>query len=524
LSEHLITYLLGMQEGSREVWETYDLIVRRISELKTRRRHIDYEKEAFPISTNKNSLKMAFVIPVVLGLLILLIPAPEGLTPAAWRYFALFMAVVAALILEPLPGSVIGLLGVSAAAALGLVDARPGPSITWALSGFSDGVVWLIFVAFMFSLGYEKTGLGKRVALFMVKVMGKSTLGLGYASTLTDLVLAPFMPSNTARSGGTVYPVIRNIPPLYKSEPGETSGKMGSYLMWTTFAGQCVTSSMFLTGLAPNLLAIGLITTAYKVTITWSQWFMGFLPIGVLLVVALPWLVYKLYPPTIKISAEVPAWAGAELKKIGKFTLREITMLLLGALALGLWIFARDQINATTVALLVFSLMLLLRVVSWDDVLSNRPAWNALVWFGTLVTLAGGLTRVGIVPWFAEAIAGALSGLPVNLMVVVLVAIFFITHYFFASITAHAVALMPVFLGVGAAIPDFPLVPYALLLAYSLGLMGVLTPYATGPAPVYYGSGYISRKDFWLMGAIFGVIFLVLLLGIGLPYLLMLHG
>jgi len=324
-------------------------------------------KEGVNISKGKSSPYLPYIIPVVLGIVILLIPIPEGLTPAAWRYFALFIAVIAALVLEPLPGSVIGLLGVSAAAILGLVDARPAESIRWALSGFSDGVVWLIFVATMFALGYEKTGLGKRVALLMVSALGKTTLGLGYASTFSDFALAPFMPSNTARSAGTIYPVISNIPPLYKSEPGPTAGRMGSFLMYVTFVMQCVTSSMFLTGLAPNLLAIGLITTAYNITITWNQWLMGFLPIGILFMVVLPWVIYKLYPPKITSSPEVAAWAKAELKKLGTLTMKEIAMLLLAMLALGLWIFFREQFNATTVALVVFSLMLALKVVDWND-------------------------------------------------------------------------------------------------------------------------------------------------------------
>ena len=481
-------------------------------------------KEGVNISKGKSSPYLPYIIPVVLGIVILLIPIPEGLTPAAWRYFALFIAVIAALVLEPLPGSVIGLLGVSAAAILGLVDARPAESIRWALSGFSDGVVWLIFVATMFALGYEKTGLGKRVALLMVSALGKTTLGLGYASAFSDFALAPFMPSNTARSAGTIYPVISNIPPLYKSEPGPTAGRMGSFLMYVTFVMQCVTSSMFLTGLAPNLLAISLIATAYNITITWNQWLMGFLPIGILFMVVLPWVIYKLYPPKITSSPEVAAWAKAELKKLGTLTMKEIAMLLLAMLALGLWIFFREQFNATTVALVVFSLMLALKVVDWNDVLGNKAAWNTLIWFGTLVTLAAGLTRVNIVKWLGGSIAESLGGMPINMTVIILVAAFFIVHYFFASITAHAAALMPVFLGIGLAIPDFPLVPYALLLAYSLGLMGVLTPYATGPAPVYYASGYISRRDFWLYGAIFGAIFLVVLLGLGFPYLMMLHG
>jgi L-tartrate/succinate antiporter len=76
----------------------------------------------------------------------------------------------------------------------------------------------------MFALGYEKTGLGRRIALLLVKAMGRKTLTLGYAVAIADTLLAPFTPSNTARSGGTIYPVIRNLPALYDSKPTHPCG------------------------------------------------------------------------------------------------------------------------------------------------------------------------------------------------------------------------------------------------------------------------------------------------------------
>ena len=146
------------------------------------------------------------VVPLVLWLLLASIPCPVGLTPAGWRYHALFVGVVVALILEPLPAPAVGLVGVTMATSLGYVSPNPAESIKWGLSGFSDPSVWLIFGALVFSTGYEKTGLGRRIALSLVGFMGKSTLGLGYAVMLADLLLAPFTPSNTGRSAGVIYP------------------------------------------------------------------------------------------------------------------------------------------------------------------------------------------------------------------------------------------------------------------------------------------------------------------------------
>lgn len=402
--------------------------------------------------------------------------------------------------------------------------AKPGfkaynAALTWALSGFVNTTVWLIFGAFMFALGYEKTGLGKRISLLLVRKMGRHTLALGYAVAIADVLLAPFTPSNTARSGGTIYPVIRNLPALYDSKPNDPSSRrIGSYIMWVAIASTCVTSSMFVTALAPNLLAVEMASKTAHVSLTWTQWFMAFLPIGVVLLALIPLVTWWVYPPEVKSGDAVPKWAGEELAKLGTLTYREITLGVLVLLALGMWIFGGDYINPTTVALVVISLMLVFGVVSWDDMIRNSAAWNTLAWFATLVALADGLNRVGFVKWFADAVGAQMGGFSPFTAMILLVLVFYFTHYLFASITAHVTAMLPVMLAVGATVPGIDVREFALLLCLTLGIMGVLTPFATGPSPVYYGSGYLPSKDYWRLGAIFGVLFIAVMLIIAVPW------
>ena len=328
------------------------------------------------------------MVPLLLGAAVWLIPVPAGLTGNAWTYFALCIAVIATLIAEPIPGPVAGLLGITAAAALNLVAANPDDSIHWALSGFSNGTVWLIFVAFMFGLGYEKTGLGPRLALNLVHLLGRRTIGLGYAIACADLILAPFMPSNTARSGGTIFPIIKSIPPLYGSLPGASAHGIGGYIMWTAFAAQAITSSMFLTGNAANIFAVSVLKETAKIQLSWADWAIGFLPVGLLLFIALPPLVFFVYRPEVKASEEVPRWAGRELAKMGRISRRELLMAAIAVAALALWIFASEQLNPATVALIVFGLMILTRLIEWQDVLAYQEAWKVLIWMATLITLA----------------------------------------------------------------------------------------------------------------------------------------
>jgi L-tartrate/succinate antiporter len=472
-------------------------------------------------------------LPFAVAIAIALLPAPHNLAQHAWYYFAIFAGVIAALVVEPLPNPAVGIIGVTLVAVLsGSVlfspaeVAKPGfnvasEAIKWALSGFASSTVWLVGGAFMFALGYAKTGLGRRIALLLVRALGKNTLMLGYATTIADTILAPFTPSNTARSAGTIFPVVVNLPPLYDSKPNDPSAqRIGSYVMWTTFAASCVTSSLFMTACAPNFLALAFIKKIVHVDITYQQWMLASLPWALPLLLALPLLAYVLCPPQIKRSTEVPAWAGGELVKMGVVSRKEIILAVLVVMAILMWVSGGDYVDAATAAFIVISLMLIFRVITWNDMARHHSAWTTIVLLATLVTMADGLAKTGFIKWFADFVAANVGGFSPTLVVLVLVTVYFFAHYMFASLTAHTSAMMPIMLAVGIGIPGVPADKLALALAMTTGIMGVITPYATGAALPYYNSGYLAPAQFWRLGGIFGVIFLAALLLIGVPLLM----
>ncbi|MDD3323941.1 MAG: DASS family sodium-coupled anion symporter [Sulfurospirillaceae bacterium] len=452
------------------------------------------------------------LIPVLVLLAFWFMPAPEGLSANGWHFLAVFFAVVVGLIIEPVPAALVGLVGVSVVALAGLAGKTPGANIKWALSGFSNSVIWLIFAAFMFALGYQKTGLGKRISLIMIKYMGKSSLGLGYAIAFSDLLLAPFMPSNTARSAGTIYPIAINIPLIFNSTPENEPRKLGAYICWIAIAITSVTSSMFLTALAPNLLAVDLVAKGSAGTIIeWGAWAKIMVPLMIPLFLITPLLTYLIFPPTQKYSPEAPAWAKAELEKLGSITFKEILMASLALLALVLWIFGKQWgVDATAAAVAIVCIMVLTNVISWDDVVSNKSAWNVLVWFASLVALASGLKDAGVLAWIGKVAEANLAGMTPTALMVSMMILFFVLHYFFASTTAHTTALMPIFVAIAVKfVGADQLLPFFILLSGSLGVMGIITPYGTGPSPMWYGAGYISQARWWGLGAIFGGLYLL---------------
>ena len=470
------------------------------------------------------------IAPFAVWLALYLTPVPEGLKPNQWHYFAIFAAVISGLVLESMPVGAVGIIGLTIAALSGYVQPDPNKALAWALSGFSDGTVWLIVGAYVFSIGYRNSGLGKRIALVLVRALGKHTLGLGYAVAFADLALAPATPSNTARSGGTIFPIISNIPKLYGSEPGPTAGKIGTYVMWTAFAATAVTSSLFLTGLAPNVAALAIAKKTVGVDVNWTQWFIGFAPLGVLLILVVPFISYLVCRPEIKESPEISQWAAGELHAMGPMSRNEWTMTGLVLLAMALWITGSNPniklpvlgsnfINPTMVVFVVISLLLITGVVKFADITAEKGAWEVFFYFTSLLTLAAGLNEIGFIKWLATGFAKHLAGVSPTLAIVALVSLFFWIHYCFSSLTAHTAAVLPVVLAVGGGIANISMPTLTLMCVYSLGLMGVISPYATGPAPIYFGSGFVGKRDFWKFGLIFGVIYFAGLLAVVLPWL-----
>jgi len=483
-----------------------------------------------PADTPTRTPVVRWLAPLLVWLVLRLAPVPEGLAPAAWHYFAAFAAAIGALMLTTLPGGAVGLVAVTFIAAMRYVHDDPARSVAWALGGFSDTTVWLTFGAFVFALGYRKSGLGRRIALLLVRRLGRRTLGLGYAIALSDLALAPGTPSNTARSGGAIFPIVQQIPPLYGSTPGPTAGRIGTYLMWTAFAATAVTSSMFITALVPNAAALALAAQVLGVDMSWSRFFLGFAPAGVLLLAVVPPLAYGLCRPSVSQSEATVEWATAELRAMGPVSRAEWTMATLVLVAIFLWVTGSNPrvalpllganfIHPTGVVLVVASAMLLLRVISWDDLMGEREAWSVFLYFTTVLTLADGLNRTGFIGWFAQGAAGPLRGIDPLWATAALVALFFWCHYLFASITSHALAVLPLVLALAKGIPGVDAPVLAMLCIYSLGLMGVISPYATGCAPIYAGSGYIGRGQFWRLGAVFGAVYFLVLLGLVWPWL-----
>lgn len=436
-------------------------------------------------------------------------PIPIGLNPQAWHLFAIFTATILAFILQPLPIGALAFIAVTFTALSGTLK------VSEALSGYSNGTIWLIVSAFLFAKGFIKTGLGKRIAYTLMRSLGDSTLKLGYAMVLSDLIIAPATPSNTARAGGVLFPVVRSLSSAFGSEPGHTSRRMGAYLMQTVFQGNAVTSAMFMTSMAANPLIVLLTAKTLNIDISWGLWALAAIVPGLISIVAVPYFLYKIFPPEITKTPEAKKIANKELAAMGPMSLPEKIVALVFLLALVLWATAQfTKMDATVVALLGVALMLAAKVLEWKDVIEEKGAWDTMIWMGSLVALADYLSKLGFIAWFAKSVGGLIVGIPWVPALAMLLIVYLYAHYAFASLTAHVTAMFPAFIAVAAAAGAPPYLA-ALSMAFMSNLCGCLTHYAAGPAPIYFGSGYVSQGEWWRLGFLVSVLNMIIWVGIG---------
>ena len=452
---------------------------------------------------------LKWMLVVASALVILAFPAPAGITPQSWRLLAIFVATIVGSIARPLPGGAMVLLGVSA---LALTGALP---IESALKGYADPIVWLVLAAFMISRGMIKTGLGHRIALLFVRAIGQSTLGLGYALVSTDMLLASVIPSNAARAGGIIFPVAKSVAEAYDSRPGPTARRLGAFLMPLIYQCDVIICAMFLTGQASNVLIAKFARDVTGIELSYPLWLLSAIVPGLVSLIVVPLLLYRIYPPEIKRTPEAASKAAMDLKLMGPMSSHEKLMLLVFVLVAVLWMTTwLHGINYAVVALLGICVLLLTGVLEWVDVVTERGAWDVFIWYGGLVRMAEALGETGITKRFAESAASLTSGWKWWAALAVLLLIYFYAHYAFASITAHATAMYIPFLIVIIASGAPPALA-VLSLAYFSNLNASLTHYGTTPAPIYFGSGYVTQKTWWGIGLVMSVVNIVIWTTIG---------
>lgn len=456
-----------------------------------------------------------WLLPVAIGIVLWLLTPfkPTDISVPAWHLFAIFIATIIACITKPLPMMATTLIAVIIATLTGIFNMKE------VAAGFGNSTAWMVAMCMFLAAGFIKSGLGKRIAYLFVKFFGKRTLGLAYALSMVETVLAIGIPSNNARVNGIMYPIIDNLSREMDSDPKNgTQRKMGSFLVFNEYEINIVTSTMFLTGLAGNMIAMGLAKTQ-GIEVSWMQWFLAALVPGVISLIIIPFVLYKIYPPEVKETPNAKAWSEKRLAEMGPMTPAEKIMAVVFVLAIVLWLIgSKIGIDATEVSFIAVILLLITGVINTKDMLKESFAWNILTWLSIIMLMSQKLMTLGFFPWFSKTLGAMLHGANWIWVLVVLWLAYFYLHYLFPSVATQISALYAGFLSIALGVAGMPPLLAALMLGFDGSLYLSTSTYSAGPAALLSTTGYVETKDWWKLSAIIGVILNIIWLGVGLAW------
>ncbi|MGQ0578249.1 MAG: DASS family sodium-coupled anion symporter [Betaproteobacteria bacterium] len=460
-------------------------------------------------------LRRIAVFALVIG--IWFAPIPAGLTSPAWHLFAVFAGAIVSVLLGAFPLLTSSMLAVAAVVITGTVEMGK------AFAGFANPSVLLVVVAFLVAQAVVKSGLGRRISLLIVSAFGGSPLGLAYSVVLTDAVIAPAFPSNTAR-GGVLFPVVLSLAQGAGSKPDDPEGRrLGGYLMFCGMASLAISSALWLTATSVNPIGTQ-IAAQFGVDIGFGRWLIAASVPTLVAMLLLPIVVRRLFPPGVSDTPDAPRAARAELASMGSMTRDELITSVAFAVMVTGWVLAGSlNLSVTAVAFGGLGVLLATSVLTLDDIAKQGDTLATYLWLAVLFALSGQLNELGFMGYVGERLASGLEGLSWQIVYVALLVLYVLLHYLFVSQTSQVLALLAVFVTVGVkeGVPA-PLMCFALLFASSY--FSVITPQGGSQNIIFVASGYLTQRELYRMGLLTTVFFLTIFLLLGTPWLLFVTG
>ena len=459
----------------------------------------------------KIQLKPKQAIPFAIALGIWFCPIPAGLTAPAWHLFAVFAAAIGSVLVGAFPLLTASMLAVGAIVLTGTITPEQ------AYSGFANSSVLLVVIAFIVAQAVVKSGLGRRVSLFMVSRFGGSSLGLAYSIVLTDAAIAPAFPSNTAR-GGVLFPIVLSVVRGAGSKPEEPEGRrLGGYLMFCGMASLAISSALWMTATSANPVGVQIVQKA-GFDITFGKWLLASVVPSVIALGLLPLLVAKIFPPRVGKTPDAPAAARKELADMGGMSREEWITAATFVLMVAGWVFgSKFNLNTTSVAFMGFGILLLANVITLDDIAKQGDTLATFLWLAILFAMSGQLNELGFMGYVGERLASALGGLSWPTLYVTLIVLYVFIHYLFVSQTSQVLALLGVFLDVGTR-GKVPVALMAFGLLFASSYFSVITPQGGSQNIIFVASGYLTQRELYKLGLIVTVVFLAVYLLIGSPW------
>ena len=479
--------------------------------------------------TNWFAANWGLLAAVAALIVILLLPTPAGLPVAGHHMLAILAFAVILWMTEAVDYAVSAILIAALMAfLLGLAPNIANPKVilgtsgalTLAFSGFANTALVLVASALFLAAAMTATGLDKRIALNILSRVGTQTSHVVIGTILVGFVIAFMVPSTTARVACLV-PITLGIIAAYGVNK---RGAFASMLMITTAQTASIWNVGIKTAAAQNMVAIGFIEKTFGKTITWLEWLIAAAPFGILMSIALYFVMTLMIPPEVK---EVPG--GREgirksLAALGPMKASEKKLLLLSLTLIAFWategVLHKFDTSTTTITAVALMFMPGFGILTWKDAQARIP-WGTVILFGIGISLGTALLQTNAATWLANIVVAefGLKNASALFILGVMSLFLVVIHLGFASATALASAMIPIVIAVlkSVATPGINMIGMTMLLQFVVSFGFILVVNAPQNM-VAYGTETFTARDFVRTGLVLTVIALALVMLLGVTY------
>ena len=437
-----------------------------------------------------------------------------GLSDKALHMIIIFVATMTGVMLEVCSTVAFLLMSMLIANLTGTIEVKEG------FCGFSNIVPWLLFLVLSLATAITKTSLGMRLAYIFMKFFGKGINGLSYSIILTELFVAPVLPSNTARAASIGYPLVTSLA-KYISEhvKNVTEKSIGSYLNLLYSSSNAVCSSLFLTAMISNAIIVE-VMYENNIHMTWLSWTKFAIVPGLLILALIPFVVRIFSPQKTSDLGDIQAKAKNNYEMLGKLSKDEKCIITTFSIMLVMWIFAEIiHIPVLVTTLLGLCVFYSLGIINIKDILSSNGTFNAVITLGIIISYVNCLTTFGAIDWFNKIITNSIGDFSPFVAFFVLSVVYFFAHYFFTGEGSRIIALYSSFFSIGISLGIDKIIVSMTLAVFS-SMSSILTHYSGPVAILMFSTGYVSPKKWFANGTTLALVIMC----IWFSYLLITNG
>ncbi|EGO64123.1 SLC13 family permease [Acetonema longum] len=384
-----------------------------------------------------------------------------------------------------------------------LLAALKATDLNGAFSGYANTSLWLIVIGFIMAGCMEKSGLSKRVALLLVNLAGGAAVRVYWAVAAVMAVMSFLVPSITARTL-LMLPIILGIGQAFDAKQGQSN--IVKALIFIVAMSGTMMSIGVMTAHVGNPITVGLIQSATKQVISWSDWFKIGGPPAFILACLSVYVLKVMWPPEIGNLGQGQTYIQKELAAMGKLTAPEKYTLVIFLFTLVLW--ATDSLHKVNVAIVGLLAVILLLwpargIMPWKEA-QQRVPWNIFVLYGAGLSMGTALVTSGAAKWLAGTMLGPIAAMSHGLQIVILIWVVTLLQVFFTGGGPKTTALTPIVIAHAVAIKADPLV-FALILGMNMQHQYLL-PVSNMPNAVAMGTGHITSGELMKTGAVMSVL------------------